>query len=109
MGLEDALPDRPLFDNELDELGDGLPDEYDFLPGSALDFGTGAQLYPTFTIKSPDGTVTLFGRSQAEEKWMKIETWSADEYDPDEQAATVHEWAEDHLPDGSVDWTVDMG
>lgn len=109
MALEDALPDRPLFDNEVETLAEDLPAEYRLIPGSAMDFGPGAApMFPTFAVSDADGAVTLFGRSAEEERWMKIETWTADEYDPDEQAAAVHEWAEDHLPEATVESTFDM-
>ena len=108
MSLEDALPDRPLFEDEIETLEADLPDEYQVQPGSAMDLGTGALLYPTFAIRSTDGSVTLFGRNPREEVWETIETWSAREFDADELVDAVREFGKTHFsvdrPDDRFDF-----
>lgn len=107
MTLDDALPDRPLYDNELSKLNDDLPEDYAVIPGSAMDFGTGALLWPTFGISDDEGNVTLFGRSAEEERWFRVKSWSAEEYDGDKQAEAIEEFAAEHLP-GGIDEIVDV-
>jgi hypothetical protein len=97
MSLQDALPDRPLFDDELETLEADLPDGYQVQPGSAMDLGTGALLYPTFAIRATDGSVTLFGRNPRREVWLKLESWSGEEYDQDAFVEAVQEFGRKHF------------
>jgi hypothetical protein len=108
MGIKDAVPKCPLFGEEIESLIEDLPEGIRPTPGSAVDTGTGKLLIPTFTITAPDGSVTLFGHSEREEEWRKIESWEMEDYDDDVQAERVHKWAQDHLPEIGLESTIDL-
>lgn len=108
MSVEDALPGRPLFKDEIETLEDELPDEYQVQPGSAMNLGTDALLYPTFAVRAADGSVTLFGRNPREEVWEKIETWTPQAYDEDELVATVQEFGKTHFSADRLDAPFDF-
>lgn len=108
MSVEDALPERPLFEAELTALDADLPDRYQVLPLAAMDFDADELLYPVFSVETPDSSVALYGWSSVEKAWISIHTWSADEFDPDEQADTIEAFAEEHLPQGSIASRVDL-
>lgn len=109
MSLQDALPDRPLLEEEIYELQEQLPEGYQAIPTSIIDSGTGEDLVPTLHIKEPDGTFTLFGRSMKEGEWVKIKSWSEEEYSSQASNDAIGEFSAKHFTGEYSETRVDLG
>ncbi|MFB6113606.1 MAG: hypothetical protein ABEJ58_05835 [Halodesulfurarchaeum sp.] len=97
MTVDDALPDRPLFEDEVDSLQADLPDGYIVRPGSVLDMETSEALIPTLSIRTPSGDVVAYGRNEDVIRWERIDEWDAEGYSDEKLVAAVGSFAEEHL------------
>jgi hypothetical protein len=110
----DALPDRPLTDDEAEHLKrqDGR-----IVPLSVLKGGDDPYVIYTLAIYRDDpGRVHLLGYAETEGGWVQFDAFDDDEWTVERQESRVQEWVEEQYADefeqGVLDeasGTVDMG
>ncbi|MFB6266456.1 MAG: hypothetical protein ABEI31_02250 [Halodesulfurarchaeum sp.] len=103
MGIQDALPDRPVTMTELESLQVDLPDGFQVMPGSALSFDE-RHMVPAVAFRAPDGSVHAFGYRPDRGTWVAIETWTAEAHSKEAQQRAIRDFADEHFPEDRVDW-----